>query len=105
MSNPFGEQTKPWWRDGDWWWERCFGSTSVAPKRYARIVAVASAFVVFVASGTPHTLAGTIVVGALTMGIPSILLERWWKQRRRYESERLMVLPDTEDRGRLERQS
>jgi hypothetical protein len=100
MPDPFGEKTTPWWRSGAWWWEWCFGSKSVVPKRYSRPVAVVSALVVASTAGVHLDLAAQIAVAVSVLGIPSLLLEWWWKQRRRVESERLVVLPEAHDRER-----
>jgi len=74
------------------------GSKSVVPTRYSRPLAAFSAIVGAVAIGEHLDPTERIVVGAIAAGIPSIFLERWWKQRRRYESERLLISPDAGDR-------
>ncbi|HWJ51088.1 MAG TPA: hypothetical protein VNR42_08715 [Solirubrobacteraceae bacterium] len=100
MPDPFGEQLTPWWRSSDWWRKRLRGSKSGVPTRYSRPLAAFSAIVGAVAIGEHLDLAETIVVGAVATGIPSIFLERRWKQRRRYESERLLISPEASDRER-----
>jgi hypothetical protein len=97
MPDPFGEQPAPWWRS-EWWQGLWSGANNTAPVRYSRPVAVLSALVVLVTTGDHLDLAARIVVMLLILGVPSILLERWWKERRRYESEQLMVLPDASER-------
>jgi hypothetical protein len=99
MPDPFGEKPMPWWHN-EWLEGLSWNSPTTVPKRYSRPVTAVSAFVAFAAIGVHLDLPTKIAVGVFAMGIPSILLERWWKQRQRYESERLLVLPDTRGHGR-----
>lgn len=88
-----------WWHN-EWLEGWLWSSPRTAPKRYSRPVEAVSALVAFAAVGANLDLPTKIVAGVFVMGIPSILLERWWKERRRYESERLLVLPEAGDRER-----
>jgi hypothetical protein len=93
MPDPFAEKSTTWWRS-EWWQRLWWSSPRTAPKRYARPVKAVCALVGFAAIGEHLDLGGKIIVGIFAMEIPSILLERWWKQRCRYEAEQLLVLPE-----------
>lgn len=90
MHDPFAEKPTPWW---EYLW-RGDRTAKWAPKRQAGIVAVLGGILIW---AFPHTELGLIersVLGAAIALLPGYLLEAWWKQRARRESERLFVLPD-----------
>jgi hypothetical protein len=100
VLDPFGEKPTPWWQR-EWWQGWLWSSQTTVPKRYSRPVAAVSALVAFATVGEQLDLPAKIAVGVFAMGIPSILLERRWRQRRRYQAEQLLfLLPDTSDPGR-----
>jgi hypothetical protein len=89
MSDPFAESSMPWWRR---MWRRA--RTNSAPKRYAGPAGAIGPIVALGVSTHGMDLAHEIVFVFALFVIPPALVEIWWKQRTRRESERLFVLPD-----------
>jgi hypothetical protein len=91
MSDPFGEMPEPWWRR---MWRR--GTPAGVPRRYS-VVAAALGPIAGLSLGAVHGIdhITKAALYAIVAGVPSWLLETWWKQRKRRESERLLVLPMT----------
>jgi hypothetical protein len=90
MPDPFAEPSTPWWRR---MWRRA--RTDGAPKRYAA-PAGAIGPIVALMGGSAHglDLAHRIVFAIALFGVPPALVEIWWKQHRRRDDERLLVLPE-----------
>jgi hypothetical protein len=89
MSDPFAERPRPWWRRI---WRRD-GADGV-PRRYAVPASAVGPIVALTTNTHGMNIVTKLVLGfALFVALPA-LVEIWWKQRRRRDGERLLVLPD-----------
>lgn len=95
MHDPFAEIQAPWWKR----YQQRRKAAPRPPKRYTRIVAGASGFLLLVVPATHLDFLEKTAIAGLIAAVPDGLLEYWWKQRTRRESEQLMIVPGSGKSG------
>jgi len=88
MPDPFGAPQAPWWRR---LWRR--ERAESAPRRYLVPATILGGIAGLALPPMHGRIEGDVLLGLVTL-LPPVLVNMWWKQRRRQASEQLLVFPE-----------